>query len=391
LDVLPAGFTAPTGKTPGSYISFYGAPQVDATQMDPRKNPPGLAGFSDTDRSFLINAYRQAAQSVTKARDVAKQVDFQGMNFSLNIGSAGILGFLLDPIGTVMTYFFAQIVNGLGDPIIILQGIGYTFLGLATTLWLMTTVMLFGLGIGTAIMSSINPGGFAGEYAILGFIPTFTAVIMGFWVLGGTFAYYVPLIPFIIFVFSAIGWLISVIEAMVAAPLVALGITHPEGHDLLGKSEQAVMLLLSVFLRPVLMIIGLFAGMIVSRVVLRFLNAGYFGILFDVGQYNPVGTVMPAFSIFTFLTMVVVYGMILITVVNQSFSLIYVVPDRVMRWLGVSEQTSGVQEALQASKGGYEQVAGAAKELSGGVGPDSKGYKKGLKDLSRKEGSGKEL
>jgi hypothetical protein len=84
--------------------------------------------------------------------------------------------------------------------------------------------------------------------------------------------------------------------------------------------------------------------------------------------------------------------MILIAVVNQSFSLIYVVPDRVMRWLGVSEQTSGVQEALQAAKGGYEQVGGAAKELAGGAAPAAKGYKKGLKkEQEEKMGAGREI
>ncbi len=32
----------------------------------------------------------------------------------------------------------------------------------------------------------------------------------------------------------------SVIEAMVAAPIVALGITHPEGHEAFGKGEHAL-------------------------------------------------------------------------------------------------------------------------------------------------------
>ncbi len=172
--------------------------------------------------------------------------------------------------------------------------------------------------------------------------------------LGANFAYYVPLIPFIIFVFTAVGWMIAVIEAMVAAPLVALGVTHPEGHDLLGKSEQAVMLLLSVFLRPILMIIGLFAGIILSRVVLRFLNSGFFGIVFDVGD----------FSLFGFVAVLIIYSMLLVTIVNQAFSLIYVVPDRVMRWLGVTEQSSAAQEALQASKQGFEQISGAVQSMA---------------------------
>ena len=65
--------------------------------------------------------------------------------------------------------------------------------------------------------------------------------------LGITLQYMVPLYPFMVFTFGVISWLAMVIEAMAAMPLVALGLTHPEGHDFLGKAEQAMMLLLGVF------------------------------------------------------------------------------------------------------------------------------------------------
>lgn len=240
-------------------------------------------------------------------------------------------------------------------------------MGLSATMWLLATVALFGAGTSASILSSVNSVGFGLQDAILAFIPTFTVFILGFFILGATFAFYVPLIPFIIYVFAAVGWLIAVIEAMVAAPLVALGITHPEGHDLLGKGEQAIMLLLSVFLRPILMVIGLFAGMILSRVILRYLNSGFFGMVFDVGGYNSISWVAPGFTLFTFMAMMSIYTMLLLSIINQCFSLIYVIPDRVMRWLGVTEQTSGVAEALQAAKGGFEQAVGGIKDTGGAV------------------------
>ena len=84
--------------------------------------------------------------------------------------------------------------------------------------------------------------------------------------IGLMLGFYVPLYPFMIFTFGVIGWLITVLEAMVAAPLVCLGLTHPEGHDFLGEAKQAMMLLLGVFIIPVLMVIGLFASTILSYV-----------------------------------------------------------------------------------------------------------------------------
>lgn len=345
IDAPPAGITRPTS---GTYISFVNPPAVSTDLMAPLQ-------FSDNDEDGLKTAYNRAAGYVSTARTVANQVD-QSSKVNINIGASGILAILLDPITTFLITLIATISTAVGDPILVLQGIGYGFMGLASILWLGGTVAIFGVGIGTSIMSSVQPAGLATIDAAIAFIPAFTAFVLIFFVMGMTFAYYIPLIPFIIFVFSAVGWFIAVIEAMVAAPLVALGITHPEGHDLLGKSEQALMLLLSVFLRPILMIIGLFAGMIVSRVVLRFLNSGFFGIVFDVESFN----------LFSFIAILIIYCFLIVSIVNQAFALIYVIPDRVMKWIGVhGEPTSNAQEALGASKEGFQQVGGGIQQAGG--------------------------
>lgn len=342
IDNPPAGLSKPTA---GTYISFVNPPAVNTDSMS------GLS-FTPSDQDGLKDAYNAAAGYVASSRTVANQVDQSG-KVNLNIGASGILAFLLNPVNTEMLSVLAILTTAVGDPILILQGVGYSFMALASAMWLLGTFGIFGVGLTTSIMSSAQPAGLATLDAVVAFVPTFTAFIMLFYAMGMTFAYYIPLIPFIIFVFSAVGWFIAVIEAMVAAPLVALGITHPEGHDLLGKSEQAIMLLLSVFLRPILMVIGLFAGMIVSRVVLRFLNSGFFGIVFDVENFN----------LFSFVAILVIYCFLVVSIVNQAFALIYAIPDRVMRWLGVQEQTSGAQEALKASQEGVQQVGGGMQTL----------------------------
>ena len=86
---------------------------------------------------------------------------------------------------------------------------------------------------------------------------------------GGLLAVYLPLLPFIYFLFGVLSWFVAVIESMVAAPIVALGIIHPEGHDFWGKAEPAVMLMLNVFLRPSLMLFGLVAGLFLSYVYVQ--------------------------------------------------------------------------------------------------------------------------
>lgn len=351
VNVPPAGLTKPT---PGQYISFINTPTVNAQALDQALNFQA----NSAEQTGLITAYNSAGSYVTKARTVANQVD-QTSKVNLNIGASGILAFLLDPISSALLLFISTVSTAVGDPILVLQGVGYSFLALAMALWIGGALGSFSVGLVGSIMSSVQPLGAATTDTILAFIPIFTVFVMIFFAMGMTFAFYIPLIPFIIFAFSAVGWLISVIEAMVAAPLVALGVTHPEGHDLLGKSEQAIMLLLSVFLRPILMIIGLFAGMIVSRVALRFLNDGFFGIVFDVETFN----------LFSFIAILMIYTFLVLTIVNQSFALIYAIPDRVMRWLGVQEQGGGPAEAaLKSAQGGMEQYTGGVQTMGGQMG-----------------------
>jgi defect-in-organelle-trafficking protein DotA len=361
FDFYPAGFPGSWSpqsdkiNAPQSWLDF-----SQSKNVNPAPNVQNTAGVSlGNQASILIANETNVFNYVSPAIAVAETLDkSQAIPTVSSVGDTGILSFIMTPIISAIYSALQSFSNATGDPILVLQSIGNTFLDVALWSWLIGTIGIFGLGAGSAIMASVQSLGYAVEDAILAFVPVFTVFLLTFAAIGGTFAYYVPLIPFIIYVFAAVGWIIAVIEAMVAAPLVALGVTHPEGgHDLLGKSEQAVMLLLSVFLRPVLMVIGLIAGMILSRVVLRFLNTGFFGIVFELHD----------FSLFAFMAILMIYCSLLVTIVNQSFSLIYQVPDRVMRWLNVQETTTTAQEALKSAQEGYQQIANATEKLGGSV------------------------
>jgi defect-in-organelle-trafficking protein DotA len=107
-------------------------------------------------------------------------------------------------------------------------------------------------------------------------MPFYTAWLTYFLGIGFTTLFYVPMIPYIIFIFGAVAWIFLVIEAVLAGPLVALLMTSPEGEGLLGnKGEQGLMLLVNLFLRPSLMIIGFITGIALSYVNIWMLNASY--------------------------------------------------------------------------------------------------------------------
>ena len=180
---------------------------------------------------------------------------------------------------------------------------------------------------------------------------------------GGLLGVYVPLIPFIVFLLGAISWLISTIEAMVAGPLVALGIISPSGHhEVLGKAEPALGLLFGIFLRPSLMIFGMMSAMLLVGTVIVMVNKGFDTLASSIlNRANPV----------TALLVYMAYVNIIVVAVNKSFSLIYVLPERALSWINIQLPHEGAGEADQI-KGAIghagEQATSAASSTTSGAG-----------------------
>jgi defect-in-organelle-trafficking protein DotA len=209
------------------------------------------------------------------------------------------------------------------------------------------------MGLGTGLTG--NPAG-----------PGTTFVIMILWALymffagwcftfGGMLAIYLPLIPYIIFTFGVIGWLIAVIEAMVAAPFVAIGILSPTGHDFLGRSEPAIMIMANTCLRPSLMIFGMIAGMVLAPAVVTMVNAGFNIVIGSIyGSSHSPGPV-------ELILMLTAYASLIVTSMNKCFALIYLIPERVLPWIGGQAISYGEGESLGQVKGAVEGAAGQVK------------------------------
>ena len=195
------------------------------------------------------------------------------------------------------------------------------------------------------------------------------SVIFGVGVMMGI---YVPFMPFMLFLFGVIGWIMAVIEAMVAAPLVALGITHPEGHDLLGKSEQAVMLLLGVFVRPVTMILGLLFAMNLAQIAVQLLDYGFLFVFNNISSSSnsSIGAIA---SGVIFMGGIVVYVYVLMMVIDQAYSLIYQVPDKILRWIGGPQDTSSAAQMANQVKGQVQQIGGKVGDAGSSTAGQSPG------------------
>jgi defect-in-organelle-trafficking protein DotA len=177
--------------------------------------------------------------------------------------------------------------------------------------------------------------------------------------------------PALIFLFSVIAWLFAAIEAMFASPLIAIGLTNPEGHEVLGRVEQAVMLLVGVFLRPILTLMGLMLGIFFAHIAVDLYN-GIFLRLIPIYLYTLKDSVLlnqELIRVFFASGLVVLYVYAMLVVIEQCYSMIYMIPDRVLRWIGGPQDSagSGVGGALQSISAGLSQDTASAGQQTGGA------------------------
>ena len=258
----------------------------------------------------------------------------------------------------------AQMVS---DPLARIQIFGHTILIIVEVFFAVLMALIFVLSIafwinpqvlGSGLTSNPLGGGFLTlsiwiAPAIIGMLTMFAAY-------GATLAVYTPMIPYILFTFGAIGWFIAVIEAMVAGPIVALGILSPSGHhEVLGKAEQSLMLLFGIFLRPSLMVFGFLASMLLATVAVTMINMGFLSVMNDV--LPPTGP-----TIIELIAFMGLYVSLVVTALNKCFALIHIIPDRTLRWISGHPESSD-QEALHEAKGAVGAAAGGAVSAGSGL------------------------
>ncbi len=390
-----------------------GVPTVsDPSIQNMMKNALLAAGDGTQENTYVSNGLAKLAnyQNTSEKGDTGGDYPY-GKRVLTNIGN-WIISLLLGPLVTGVVALLAMFSQGglLGmgpDPMLFLHTLGEGCMSLAGAIWFTTALGLFAASAATLLCNAtVNiPEVIQSVSAWLQ--PLMMTLGAAFLMTGIMLGYYVPLYPYMIFTFGVIGWLMAVIEAMVAAPLIALGLTHPDTHDFLGKSEQAMMLLVGIFLRPVLMIIGLIAAMILSYVSMRIVVYTYTGFIRDLfylaspipgssdnvlqsvgiatgvalaGDTAGLGGLLGLILVFPLL--LVVFAGLIYVVTTQCYTLIHTLPEYIMRWIGgpaaqganpmqMADQVKGIEQsyAKSAAKG---MEAGAASEKTHQEGKKSK-------------------
>lgn len=216
---------------------------------------------------------------------------------------------------------------------------------------------------------------------ILMFAPILYAVIGMLYSYGATLAVYIPLIPYTIFSMGAIGWMLAVVEAMVAMPFVALGIMTPGGeHEILGRAHNSLSYIFNLFLRPSLMIFGMITSMLFAGAAVTFINSTFMGVVNSVGMGGSL--VEPFFFMAAYVSLIMV-------VMNKCFALIHLIPERALVWIGFQAVQYGEAEAVGKIEGAVSaaggKAAGMAKSVGGGLAGKAKGMIKESKRMKKEQ------
>ncbi len=194
---------------------------------------------------------------------------------------------------------------------------------------------------------------------------------------GTTLGILIPMLPFVIYMMAGLGWLFLVVEGMIAAPLIVLGLAHPSSHDFLGKSQQAFLIYFSVFLRPSLIMVGYMFAMMLSYVAIKYLNYGFlwFTSQYVLG-YKTVFQTDPSIQylidLIFLMAVIAVYVYVMMIVLMNCFSYIHRLPDQVSRWIDSSYQPAAGGGIDAAISGIDSSVSRGASGVGSGAGEASK-------------------
>lgn len=266
-------------------------------------------------------------------------------------------------VNAVTKYFthldFYNLKNDARHPIIILSDMGNTL----TDAYVHLLMAVLGISVaGGAIagfLGTVSPIG----AVITGTISNAILTTLGFlalplmMVLGSAFvaSYLIPMLVFIMWIGILVGYALAVVIAIIISPLWIAMHLHPNGDDLTGKGASGYMMVLTMLLKPALMIFGFIASIVLSSVLGEFINKIYFQV-FSFSQGDGVGLMGFMKTVFG----TAIYIGLMFMFIKKCFSLMGLFADEIFKWIGGhSANIGGHAEHMQTgATGAFTQAAG---------------------------------
>lgn len=199
------------------------------------------------------------------------------------------------------------------------------------------------------------------------------------------FGVFLPSLPYTIFMVAVVGWILAVFQSIVAAPLWAVMHMTPD-RTFIGSQTQGYLLLLSLFVRPALIVIGLFAAMLIANPVIGYIAKAFWAMrTANVTSAESLGWYI---EFLQWKDWMVVYGLVLLPVTYMIFGLSQVLPDSVLRWIGAGISDLGETNASSEMRRGIEGAGNRIGSSGGKGGKPANGKKEAPDSGERLSGGG---
>lgn len=231
--------------------------------------------------------------------------------------------------------------------------------------WGLVTVGGSALGLSAAASAVPGVGKILSSVTPLAWICLFAGLLLAIWV---------PLRPFIEFLFGIFGWLTEIVIAVIGSCVLLIGLIRGDDVEILGRAADKVLaVLISILLRPALMVMFLTVSVGIFTIFVGFVSWSIGPVVASLVEGGGViGTIVATIATPVLLSVVFVVGG------EKIFGLITSGPDRALSWLqgadpGMTSLTDGVSSKVfaliqTAGRGGPRGPGGSGRGPRAGEG-----------------------
>ena len=194
-----------------------------------------------------------------------------------------------------------------------------------------------------------------------------SSILMLLIIAGMVLKYYIPLLPWIRVMFAVLAWIVSVFEAVVVVPILALMNLSTEGDGLFTQGASNMWVLaLNLLLRPILTVVGFVASLLLFNSMVLYVND-----TFLLAIQNDGAGLWVAID---FVVNSIIYVIVIFTLANTTFKTVDTLPSAVMRWMNAPQdvefqdsQMEGIIMGIGSHTANMSgQASGMSRQMRGG-------------------------
>lgn len=166
------------------------------------------------------------------------------------------------------------------------------------------------------------------------------------------FSVFIPTMPFVFLLMAAIGWFIQVFQTLVGMPLWAIMHSIP-GSDFIGGQQHGYFALISLFFRPLIIVVGFFLAFELYDPIITLLVQGYFDMHQALIMSGSTNGILAAFEMLSTWTLhLMVLANLVLAATYLVFGLIQELSDTTIQFMGTRVfEGFGNQETKSVAQG----------------------------------------